>query len=489
MAMNKKYLWVGPAGSGKIHRILFEFVQAIRDSKDPLSPDLFLVLPSSEHVERMTMLAVQKGLKGFFHRRITTLNRLMTDFFTSPRLKYRMVSSTTRYLILRELINGMESPYWEKVRALSGFAHLAAGFLTELKDSLITVQDFRERMNRIKQVEPDLAAKYEALASLYLAYERKLKEESLNDPQDFFLEYKDRIQEVFRPDARFRKIWFDGFFEFSALQRASLKALFAHTDEIVVSLTKDAGSLRATLFDAPLRTEEELTRLGFEKVNFKTVNHRAVKPALAYLERSVFSSPAVAKPPAVQDTVILLKAAGLQGEIEMIAREILSLMKSPAQYRFSDFAILLRQIGDYEAVIKSVFLRYDIPVEIHERERLKLSPLVYAVSDLVRIFRDGWKRSDLISFLKSSYVRRIGPHHKDYNWIGQFELHAWNEGVLSGRERWMETWGKGPSGPGEEGFHRQKVEILSELGKLEDALSGNKSVASFTAALQEAIYE
>lgn len=123
----------------------------------------------------------------------------------------------------------------------------------------------------------------------------------------------------------------------------------------------------------------------------------------------------------------------------MIAREIRRIMNGAVAVRtplhFSDFAVILRRIGEYEGVLRTVFREFQIPVEIHERERLRNAPVARTLTDFFNIMLEDWKREDLFNFLKSSYVE------KDYAEVCTLELQGFRRGIVSGRERWLKEIG------------------------------------------------
>ncbi|MDD5227021.1 MAG: hypothetical protein PHV97_07575, partial [Candidatus Omnitrophica bacterium] len=174
-----KVLLVGPSGCGKTHELLNSFGAALSNAADPLASDLFFVVPSAEHTERVVSLLIQRGLKGFFHKRVTTLSRLAGDIFRVTDIP--VASSLTRTMIVRDLIRENAWDYFSEVCEQPGFLGLMAQFITELKESCIAPAVFRERMNTLKGFEPVYGAKYEALADFYEQYEARLKKQGLRD--------------------------------------------------------------------------------------------------------------------------------------------------------------------------------------------------------------------------------------------------------------------------------------------------------------------
>ncbi len=478
--MTRKILLTGPAGSGKTHTLLQDFEKTLRESKDPLAEDFFFVLPSAEHTERITTLILQRQFNGFFHRRVTTLSRLITMLFGVG--EEGTATNVTRFLLLRDLLAAEPQGYFEEVQETPGFLNLLLGFVSEIKESLISPELFRERMNALKRLEPDLSVKYEKLAALYEQYEKALADKGLRDRQDALKIYRERRKSPPVPVRKIKKIWIDGFFDFSELQAAYLEELCEMAEEVVITLTVDPDPARQELFEMVHRTEALLTAKGFVKQELGRREEGNLPAVLAGVEKHLFSTqkPQPLLKPSRELTVF--EAIGVEGEVEMIARTIEHLQRQ-GSFRFSDFAILLRNIGEYETVIRSIFGRYGIPVEIHERERLSFAPMVPVICSLLRIFRDGWKLSDLMAFLKSGYVRSLGKQSKDYEWVSRLEHEALRRKVLEGRDAWLSGWDCG------EPFEAERIKKLKVLAEVEDRLRSALSSAAQKAALRQAVEE
>ncbi len=479
-------LLIGPAGCGKTHKLLDSFGDALVNAADPLAADLFFVVPSAEHTERVVSLLIQRGLKGFFHKRVTTLSRLAGDIFRVTDIP--VASSLTRTMIVRDLIRENAWDYFEGVCDQPGFLGLMAQFVTELKESCISPEVFRERMNVLKGFEPAYGAKYEALAGFYEQYEARLEKQGLRDSQDALRIFREGKKKADLPVTRFKELWIDGFFDFSNLQLEYIQELAAITEDITITLTKEEEQGPENAFEAVSRTEQDLKKLGFKAQAMKPHSWRTGKPALLFLQRNIFSQKSAGSAPEPDQDIVILDAIGTEGEIELIARQIHRLYAT-GDYRYSDFAVLFRQIRHYAPVIASVFSRYGIPAEIHERDRLKFSSWIAAAVSLLSIFRNAWKREDIFAFLRSGYTRFLGKGlNKDEEWLAEFEQRSFREGVADVREYWLADWSRGESDSLPE-FNRKKTETLKALMELEDRFRTAKTAEDHIRVFKRAVYD
>lgn len=502
-----KTLWVGPAGCGKTHKLLDAFGEALSSAPDPLAEDVFFVVPSAEHTERVVSLLIQRGLQGFFHKRVTTLSRLAGDIFRVADIP--VASSLTRAMIVRDLLRENAWDYFEEVFEQPGFPGLMVQFVTELKESCVPPEVFRERMNALKGFEPAYGAKYEALAGFYEQYEARLKQQGLRDSQDALRIFRERKKKEDFSDKRFKRIWIDGFFDFSNLQLEFLRELSAITEDITITLTKEENQEREDAFEAVSRTEQDLEKLGFQAQKMKPGSFRTKKQSLMFLQKNLFSGATrnvqratnssrvstlrVERSTLPEDNacppegIVFLDAIGTEGEIGMIARQIHKLYAT-GDYRYSDFAVLFRQIRHYAPVIASVFSRYGIPFEVHERDRLKFSSWIAAAASLLSIFQNDWQREDVFAFLKSGYARRLGKEEKkNKEWLAEFEQRSFREGVTGTREAWLADWCHGDS-EGLSEFNQKKTEALKSLAELEDRFRLAKTAEDHVRAFKRAVY-
>ena len=514
-----KTLLIGPAGCGKTHRLLDLFGQALSNSADPLAEDLFFVVPSAEHTERVVSLLIQQGLKGFFHKRVTTLSRLANDIFRVTDIP--VASGLTRAMIVKDLFRENAWEYFSEVREQPGFTGLMAQFVTELKEACVSPEVFRERMNALKSFEPAYGAKYEALADFYEQYEHQLKKQGLRDSQDAFRIFRERKKGKDAPPARFKALWIDGFFDFSNLQLEYLLELSNITENMTITLTREEAENPEGAFESIDRTRQDLEKLGFKEQFMKPVSYRTEKPSLLFLQKNLFSQKVTKQAPEPGQDILIFDAIGTEGEMELIAREVHKLYAT-GQYRYSDFAVLFRQIGHYAPVIVSVFARYGIPAEIHERDRLKFSSWIAVAASLLSLFQNGWQREDLFAFLRSGYVRRFGedvPKPKDDEWIAVLERQSFREGVTGahpntnqfpsgnwgnpdcpngkenksqdrsqGRESWLADW-KRPEAEDLVTFNKRKAETFKALADLEDRFRSAKTAADHVRIFKQAVYE
>lgn len=452
---SKLILLLGPAGSGKTHTVTHGFEDALKHSTHPFHEDLLFILPTAEHRERVVDLLLRRELAGFFGRRVSTFDRTLKSFLKLGGIDF--ASDVARRMMLKEILLQMKFQYFDEAAPTSGFLELLSKAIVELKEYLIRPDELKRKLAVLGKRFPEFELKYREFLGIYEAYERELEKRGLVDARDSLRLLEEGLKrgEYVKPELE--GVWIDGFSDFSKLQLAFIEFLARHSDQVTVTLTTERNTSRTSLFETVSNAQSELESIGFKSVWAGDENYRTQAKSLVHLERNLFQS-AAAKKIEPDAAIQIFEAAGLLGEVEMIARQIKRLnLKSG--YHFSDIALILRQTDPYVSVIRSVFGRFGIPVEFHERMRLGTNAVARTVVSLLAVFLEGWKREDLFNFLKSSYVR------KEAAWaVSDMELEALRKGIFKGREYWLRN------------FH---LPLLKRMAEAEDRLRAVTSVREF----------
>ena len=341
-----------------------------------------------------------------------------------------------------------------RMRRAPGFVPALAERLREWKLACLTpalLEEFGPAV-AAELADPTFTRKTAELARLFRAYETFLTRNHLRDEEDILRAAIAGVRSgAARLPAEITCVLVDGFYRFNPMQRLLLAALAQQTNapgtdelgtsvEVVVTLPYEER--RPLLFAAPART---LTLLRQEFACRETVlDYRppARPAALARLSDSLFGDAAQSNEEtrgqeeaeksssAFSASLSLFDAPNPYVEAEMVARQFRRLYDAGG-YVWSDFAVILRAMGDYAPILAAVFERHGIPLGVDGPEVLAENPFIKTLLSLLAVLRRGWQRDDVLAFLKSSYT---APDRLEADGLRR---RARQSGVREGRERWL----------------------------------------------------
>ncbi len=374
-----------------------------------------------------------------------SLTSLLT---TAERQKTPLISRAFQRMILTDLFRTLIRPedFLGKMLEAPGFAPALAESVREWKLAGVTPSLLEEGSAPAAKVlkDPAFLRKSTEFAKLFAAYEKFLIDNRLLDDEDLLaLSAEALLSERVSLPFEANVVIFDGFYRFSKAQREIISAISVRNlvlgnseGETIVSLPFEAA--RPLLFAAPQRTlisfQEEFR---CSEMTFSTVSGDKPFP-LDYLNQNLFSSPnSISKKQfesscqTAAPTLQIFDAPNSYVEAEMVAREFVRLHRAGG-WEWRDFAVILRTMGDYAPILSSVFERYGVPLGVDGPEKLSDNPLLKTILTLLQVVRFGWRRDDVISFLKSSYV---APDKLEAD---ELRVLARSKAVRLGKEKWVE---------------------------------------------------
>src|SRR5256886_400506 len=186
----------------------------------------------------------------------------------------------------------------------------------------------------------------------------------------------------------------------------SLLEALAARSEVAVSLPYEPGR---DAFASLSRTSDDLNALAGHREELPP-NPAARGPVLTHLERALFSESAGGAPP-LDGSLRFLEAAGLRGTLELLAEEILALLRAgtPAE----EIGVVCPSLDRWRAALDTAFATLGVPYALEGRARVGQTPFGQALLSLLRYAWLDGDRRDLFSFLRSPYSG-LPRHHADF---------------------------------------------------------------------------
>ncbi|WP_295763309.1 PD-(D/E)XK nuclease family protein [uncultured Oscillibacter sp.] len=316
----------------------------------------------------------------------------------------------------------------------SAFLRQLLDLLDELRCYEVSPEALYEQSLAITGATRD---KLHDLSLLYAAYEARLLRPGL-DARDRMTKLCNSLEAS--AYVQNKDVYIDGFTYFTAQERRCLSILLRQAHSVTVSLLGEPNS-KEEIFEASLRTLERLRRLAEREGRPVAVKvlRRADPTPLGHLERHFFSGPAPYGGGAPM--IKLLQADTVFSEVEQTAAAIRGLL-AQGRCRCRDITVAARNMGDYEAVIETVFERYQIPAYLSRRSDILEKPVLSLLTGVLASIGGGYEYDDMFRWLKTG-LSGLSPEECDVleNYVLKWEIHG---------GMWLRDadWTEGPDGYG-----------------------------------------
>ena len=283
-------------------------------------------------------------------------------------------------------------------------------------------------------------------------------------------------------------VFIDAFSNFTHDELKMIELCFAQADNVTVSLVIDDDAVKHSIhpFRMPEMTFGILRTLaankGYDVV--KTAECDAYKADIAYAGKNLLN---VSKTPFAKkcENIRILNADDVYSEAAFVCAQIKHLAQQG--YKYSDMAVILRNLQDGCSVFESTLERYDIPYFIDRADRISASSIVHYFTAVFNcITSKRYKTENILKLVKSPF---FSPNKHNANNLEQYCL-KWN---IDGDMWQKEFFGLDLSTVKQESMlaHVRSIEILRKriISPFEKIRSkcGSKEIAA--SELCEAFFE
>jgi len=364
-------LLAGPANAGKVALLLERYLGALES--DPI-----LIVPNRPDVDRAEreLLRQAGALVG---GSIGTFDDVFERIARGNGAHRPVITEAQRTLLLRHVVARARG----RSARFAGFADALGSTVAELESALVEPNELDGE-----------------LAELFSAYREELDRLGLWDRE---LERRHAAERVAGELGAWdnRPVFAYGFEDLTGAEWSLLEALSGRS-EVTVSLPYEPGR---DAFASLSRTAEDLTSLAGD-VEELPPNAAARSQVLAHLERSLFGQ--LGEAPPLDGSLRFLEGAGLRGTLELVADEILTLLRggTPA----GEIAVVCPGLDRWRAALDTAFTTLGIPYALEGRVKLGQTPFGQALLSLLRYAWLDGDRRHLFSFLRSPYSGLTRSH-------------------------------------------------------------------------------
>ena len=362
----------GPANAGKVALLLRRYLDAL-----PQEP--YLIVPNRSDVEEREreLLALQPALLG---GSIVTFDDLFLRIAHSGGELGQVATDAQRALVVRRALAGRSMNGLGRSARFGGFADALLAVIGELEAGLLDPND----------LEGELAA-------LYAAYRAELDRLGLWDRDLLRRRAAERVAGELDAWSG-EPVFAYGFEDLTGAEWALLEALAGRT-EVTVSIPYEPGR---PAFASLRRTMDDLTALADARIDELAPRFEDVaEPALAHLERALFSEAAPEDAPPLDGAVRFFEGAGMRGALELVGEELVSLLR--AGVAPEQIGIVCPSLERWQAPLETALGTLGVPYALEAYARLDRTAYGQALLGLLRFAWLGGGRGDLYAFLRSPY--------------------------------------------------------------------------------------
>ncbi len=467
-------LVTGRCGSGKSRTV----TEMIKTALSETDADIVLIVPEQQTVVWETKIAELLPESVYLRLEISSFTRLANSVFR----KYGGLSDIEIDRGARSLIiwKAMISVWSE----LKTYNNCALGredrniselmrAVDELKGSGVSPAEAEEALCALGETDDaSLSARLHDAVLVYAAYNDILHENYVDRGDILYsLEQTLRSHDFFAG----KKVFVDSFFSLTAAEERILSVIMKTADDTTVTFSfdpKDRENIAfAEVAEFYKRTLHEAHLKGREIRHIALTENRRHKnaPLLAKIERYIFdyeseipeeehktdensaeSIPQESSPHGgAEPEAVIVKCADRFDEAEACASVIDKLIRMG--YKYSDIAVVARNINKSAGTIDTALRSHGIPCFISEAGSVSASPAVRLIAEALTLDHAGWQRENILNIIKTG-LTPLSEYEGD-----AFEMYtsAWN---INGKRRFTSGgWSMNPEG--------YKME-LTEHGKL-----------------------
>ena len=204
-------------------------------------------------------------------------------------------------------------------------------------------------------------------------------------------------------------IYIDEFAGFTPQEYLIMQKLLKCAKDITITMCTDSivesNSPETDIFYSNKETIKKLFKIADEqKIDLINLNkqYRFKTEELKHLEENLYAVPYNIYEKDVKNLKLFL-ALNQYSEVENIAKEIIKLVRDE-KYKFSEIAVVTKNIEQYSSIIKAIFNKYEIPVFIDEKKELSQNILVKYIVALLDIFSKNWSYDSVMNYIKLGFL-------------------------------------------------------------------------------------
>lgn len=289
---------------------------------------------------------------------------------------------------------GTELLYFRRSFLKSAFLSGLVSLADEFRSYRVTPEMLLEQA---EAADEETGKKLRDLSLIIGMYEAKLANGDM-DSRDRVTRMAEKLEESGYMQGK--DVFFDGISYFNAQEERAITVMLRQCRSVTVALLHD-GDDKSGIFADTAATIGRLQRLAQENGQETELRHFAGECSdtpLAFLERNFFATGGVYEGES-GEAVTVISAPGVYAEAEAVAAAIRRLTQEG--YRYREIGVAVRNVGDYQGVLETVFRRYGIPCYMDPESDILDKPLITLITAVLESVSNGYEYEDMFRWLKS----------------------------------------------------------------------------------------
>lgn len=333
---------------------------------------------------------------------IFTIGDLAEEIFKSKFTGWTKITSSLQYFLIKKILSETELEYFTvKGKFIpNGLIELVINVITRLKELGFSDMSFKNEISKFTDYD---LYKMSDLSKIYSEYQNLLQQLNLFETGDVYLRINSMSQNEI--ENSFRNVFGDvnfllisGFNEFTRPELKLIEGL-SKINNLKTVVTLDFNENNKEIFENLLETHQHLEMIGFSyQVIDEQGNNQDFRKKI---KNELFNDNSKEKFKA--KNIYKFSGFDARDEIETIARIIKHKVIQNPGLDLSKICIAINGIREYSNLVREIFYKYGIPVNVTDRFYLKNSPPIISIIRLLELLRNDFFYKDLFYVLRSTY--------------------------------------------------------------------------------------
>lgn len=457
----------GRAGTGKSTVILEQVKNNLHSEVKQ-----YIIIPEQFSYSEEKKLMAELQENSIINAEVITFKRMAERVQTEVAGRTKSLLSKSGKAMIMYSILDKQKDKLQYIKNSSNNIDLGIQTIKDFKKNVIKYQDIEGLIESVDK--PLLKAKLQDVNIIYSEYEKCIQEK--------FLDEEDKISKLatsLESSTMFDNsdIYIDEFSGFTKQEYQVIAKLLKKARKVRLAICLDElnEKNKTDIFYFNKSAVEELidiaTECGVEveKPIYLNKQYKLKNPEIKHLEQNLYA-PTYAKYAGEVKNIKTILTLNPYEEIEYVAKNIIKLVRDEG-YKYSDIAIIARNIDEVQSKVKAILGNNGIPVFIDNKEDLARSQFIKYILALLEILAKNWSQEAVISYIKSGFLKI------DEDDIYKLENYVIKWGI-QGRKWYKEDWEYE-----EENFNELREKIVLPILDLKAKLEGQKTATNISKAI------